>query len=87
MTARTRARPGARFMGCFWLSWAVEITDWAVLLTAATAAGGVDAVVGGGGLLVFPPQLLVAPGIAPQTALGTNKHYAVAGPRRPSTAP
>lgn len=66
-------------MGCFWLSWLVEFTDWAVLLTAATAAGWVDAVVGGGGLIVLPTLLLVAPGIAPQTALGTNKLSAVAG--------
>ncbi|WP_280261186.1 TSUP family transporter [Nocardia abscessus] len=57
----------------------MEIGDWAVLLTAATAAGWVDAVVGGGGLIVLPTLFVVAPGIAPQTALGTNKLAAVAG--------
>lgn len=55
------------------------MTDWAVLLTAATAAGWVDAVVGGGGLIILPTLFLVSPGIAPQTALGTNKMAAVAG--------
>ncbi|MEU7629753.1 TSUP family transporter [Nocardia sp. NPDC049220] len=57
----------------------MQIGDWAVLLTAATAAGWVDAVVGGGGLIILPTLLLVSPGIAPQTALGTNKLAAVAG--------
>ncbi|NKY57992.1 TSUP family transporter [Nocardia flavorosea] len=57
----------------------MDVTDWALLLSAATAAGWVDAVVGGGGLIVLPTLLLVAPGIAPQTALGTNKLAAVAG--------
>lgn len=55
------------------------MTDWVALLSAATAAGWVDAVVGGGGLIVLPTLLLVAPGLAPQTALGTNKLAAVAG--------
>ncbi|MBD0323613.1 MAG: TSUP family transporter, partial [Aldersonia sp.] len=53
--------------------------DWAVLLTAATAAGWVDAVVGGGGLIVLPALLVVMPSLAPQTALGTNKATAIAG--------
>lgn len=53
--------------------------DWAVLLTAAAAAGWVDAVVGGGGLIVLPALLVVAPSLAPQTALGTNKLTAIAG--------
>lgn len=57
----------------------MDVTDWVVLLSAAAAAGWVDAVVGGGGLIVLPTLLLVAPGIAPQTALGTNKLAAVAG--------
>ncbi|MFI7002181.1 TSUP family transporter [Nocardia sp. NPDC050175] len=57
----------------------MQIGDWAVLLTAATAAGWVDAVVGGGGLIILPTLFLVAPTIAPQTALGTNKLAAVAG--------
>ncbi|MGX1779038.1 TSUP family transporter [Nocardia brasiliensis] len=57
----------------------MQIGDWAVLITAATAAGWVDAVVGGGGLIILPTLFLVAPSIAPQTALGTNKLAAVAG--------
>ncbi|MGW0182458.1 TSUP family transporter [Nocardia sp. NPDC003345] len=57
----------------------MDVTDWILLLSAATAAGWVDAVVGGGGLIVLPTLLLVAPGLAPQTALGTNKLAAVAG--------
>lgn len=62
-----------------WLSLGVQIGDWAALLVAATAAGWVDAVVGGGGLIILPTLFLVSPGIAPQTALGTNKMAAVAG--------
>ncbi|RJO70991.1 sulfite exporter TauE/SafE family protein [Nocardia panacis] len=57
----------------------MSVADWAILLTATTAAGWVDAVVGGGGLIVLPTLLLVMPGIAPQTALGTNKFSNVAG--------
>lgn len=57
----------------------VDVADWAVLLTAATAAGWVDAVVGGGGLIILPTLFLVMPGVAPQTALGTNKIAAFSG--------
>ncbi|MEV0358542.1 TSUP family transporter [Nocardia sp. NPDC050697] len=57
----------------------MQATDWLVLLTAAAAAGWVDAVVGGGGLIILPMLFLVSPGIAPQTALATNKMAAVAG--------
>ncbi|WP_282786088.1 TSUP family transporter [Nocardia sp. CC201C] len=57
----------------------MNVADWAVLLTAATAAGWVDAVVGGGGLIILPTLFVVAPGIAPQTALGTNKLAAFSG--------
>ncbi len=53
--------------------------DWFVLLSAALAAGWVDAVVGGGGLIVLPALFLVSPTMAPQTALGTNKLAAIAG--------
>ncbi|WP_233412038.1 TSUP family transporter [Nucisporomicrobium flavum] len=49
------------------------------MLTAATAAGWVDAVVGGGGLLLLPALLIAAPGLPLATALGTNKLAAVAG--------
>ncbi|MCU1643908.1 MAG: transrane protein [Nocardia sp.] len=55
------------------------VGDWAVLLSAATAAGWVDAVVGGGGLIVLPTLFVVLPGLAPQTALGTNKVAAFSG--------
>ncbi|MFE3255348.1 TSUP family transporter [Nocardia sp. NPDC059091] len=57
----------------------MSLADWAVLLTAATAAGWVDAVVGGGGLIVLPTLFVVLPGLAPQTALGTNKIAAFSG--------
>ncbi|MBF6331420.1 TSUP family transporter [Nocardia transvalensis] len=57
----------------------MEFADWAVLIPAATAAGWVDAVVGGGGLIILPTLFLVAPTIAPQTALGTNKIAAFCG--------
>ncbi len=49
------------------------------MLTAAVAAGWVDAVVGGGGLIVLPTLFVVLPGLAPQTALGTNKLAAFSG--------
>ncbi len=49
------------------------------MLTAATAAGWVDAVVGGGGLIVLPTLFVVLPGVVPQTALGTNKLAAFSG--------
>ncbi|MCM6775423.1 TSUP family transporter [Nocardia sp. CDC159] len=57
----------------------MDFADWAALVSAATAAGWVDAVVGGGGLIVLPTLFLVAPTIAPQTALGTNKIAAFCG--------
>lgn len=50
-----------------------------LLLAAASAAGWVDAVVGGGGLILIPVLLLVFPGMAPATALGTNKLAALSG--------
>ncbi|MYR08035.1 TSUP family transporter [Gordonia sp. SID5947] len=53
--------------------------DVAVLIAAAAAAGWVDAVVGGGGLVLIPAMLIVFPGLAPATALGTNKLAAVCG--------
>ena len=53
--------------------------DWAALISAALAAGWVDAVVGGGGLIMLPVLLLVVPGASPQQALGTNKLPAIAG--------
>ncbi|MEE4024467.1 TSUP family transporter [Gordonia sp. PKS22-38] len=53
--------------------------DIALLLTAAAAAGWVDAVVGGGGLVLIPAVMIAYPGLAPATALGTNKLAAVFG--------
>ncbi|WP_078312467.1 MULTISPECIES: TSUP family transporter [unclassified Mycobacterium] len=50
-----------------------------MLLSAAAAAGWVDAVVGGGGLVLIPVLLLVFPGMTPATALGTNKLAALSG--------
>ncbi|MGV9673752.1 TSUP family transporter [Nocardia sp. NPDC003482] len=57
----------------------MDFADWAALVSAATAAGWVDAVVGGGGLIILPTLLLVAPTLAPQTVLGTNKLAAFCG--------
>ncbi|MBF6170570.1 TSUP family transporter [Nocardia blacklockiae] len=57
----------------------MDLGEWATLLAASTAAGWVDAVVGGGGLIILPTLLLVAPTLAPQTALGTNKIAAFSG--------
>lgn len=50
-----------------------------ILLTAATAAGWVDAVVGGGGLLLLPALLIAVPSLPLATVLGTNKLAAIAG--------
>ena len=50
-----------------------------VLLTAALAAGWVDAVVGGGGLIQLPALLLVNPGQPVVTSLATNKLGSVMG--------
>lgn len=52
---------------------------WAVLIAGAAAAGWVDAVIGGGGLVLIPLLLAVVPGLAPATALGTNKLVGVSG--------
>ncbi|GAA1482549.1 TSUP family transporter [Gordonia sinesedis] len=53
--------------------------DVAALIAVAVAAGWVDAVVGGGGLLLIPALLIGMPGLAPATALGTNKLAAIFG--------
>lgn len=57
----------------------MDFGDWALLLTAATAAGWVDAVVGGGGLILLPALFLVAPQLTPAAALATNKLTAFTG--------
>ena len=48
-----------------------------LLLCAALAAGTVDAIAGGGGLIALPALLAV--GLPPQLALGTNKGQSVFG--------
>ncbi|MEV0946712.1 TSUP family transporter [Rhodococcus sp. NPDC049939] len=53
--------------------------DWTLLLTAAVAAGWVDAVVGGGGLILLPALFLALPQLTPQAALATNKLTAFTG--------
>lgn len=49
-----------------------------LLLVAAFLAGLVDAIVGGGGLIQLP-ALMLMPGLAPVTALATNKLAGLAG--------
>ena len=51
----------------------IDVAQWAVLLVGAAGAGWVDAVIGGGGLVLIPLLLAVIPGLAPATALATNK--------------
>jgi len=57
----------------------IELGAWAVLIIGAAVAGCIDAVIGGGGLVLIPLLLAVVPGIAPATALGTNKLVGVTG--------
>lgn len=49
----------------------LEPSNWALLAVIGLIAGFIDAIVGGGGLLSIPALLTL--GIAPHTALGTNK--------------
>lgn len=51
----------------------------AVLIGGAAVAGWIDAVIGGGGLVLIPLLLAVVPGLAPATALGTNKLVGLSG--------
>jgi uncharacterized membrane protein YfcA len=55
----------------------MEPWAWAMCVLAAGAAGWVDAIAGGGGLLTVPA--LLAAGLPPHEALGTNKLQAVLG--------
>lgn len=60
---------------------AVDQLTWstlALVLVLGLSAGWIDAVVGGGGLLQLPALLLI-PGIAPISALATNKLGSIAG--------
>ncbi|RNE48192.1 TSUP family transporter [Corynebacterium alimapuense] len=57
----------------------IELGIWAILISGAAVAGWIDAVIGGGGLVLIPLLLAVVPGIAPATALGTNKLVGVSG--------
>lgn len=52
---------------------------WALLIAGAGVAGWIDAVIGGGGLVLIPSILALVPGLAPATALATNKLAAVSG--------
>jgi len=52
---------------------------YALLLTAAFLAGGIDAMVGGGGLIQLPALLSALPGSSPATLLGTSKLAGLAG--------
>jgi uncharacterized membrane protein YfcA len=55
----------------------LELAQIVMLTIAALAAGTVDAIAGGGGLLTLPA--LVAAGVPPHMALGTNKGQSVFG--------
>ncbi len=57
----------------------IGLGAWGILVAGAAAAGWVDAVIGGGGLVLIPLLLAVVPGLAPATALGTNKLVGVSG--------
>ncbi|MFD5430134.1 TSUP family transporter [Streptomyces sp. NPDC127084] len=48
-------------------------------MTAAAAAGWIDAVVGGGGLVLIPALMMAFPQLSPTVALGTNKLTAITG--------
>lgn len=58
---------------------ALDVTglELVVLCLAALLAGGVDAIAGGGGLITLP--ILLATGLPPHVALGTNKGQSVFG--------
>ncbi|MHB8879344.1 MAG: TSUP family transporter [Myxococcaceae bacterium] len=55
----------------------ISLTALALLCLAAFLAGVVDAIAGGGGLVTLPA--LLAAGLPPQLALGTNKGQSVFG--------
>jgi len=55
----------------------LSLLQLAILITAAFLAGVVDAIAGGGGLITVPA--LLAAGLPPHVALGTNKGQSVFG--------
>lgn len=57
----------------------LDPAQWALLGSAALAAGLVDAMVGGGGLIQLPMMFTALPQALPAVLLGTNKLAAVAG--------
>ncbi len=63
----------------------VPLPHIALLVAAAFAAGAVDAVAGGGGLITVPA--LLAAGLPPHLALGTNKGQARASAATRGAAP
>jgi len=62
----------------------VPVTTIVVLTAAALVAGTVDAIAGGGGLITLPA--LLAAGLPPHLALGTNKGQSVWGSGAAMTA-
>lgn len=72
---------GARASERVWCRRAAVVTltplEIALLALTALAAGTIDAIAGGGGLLTLPA--LLAMGLPPHLALGTNKGQSVAG--------
>jgi uncharacterized membrane protein YfcA len=69
--------PEARYAYALPLAMHVSAHALALLLPAAFAAGVIDAIAGGGGLITLPALLAV--GLPPHAALGTNKGQAVFG--------
>ncbi|PRX90024.1 TSUP family transporter [Allonocardiopsis opalescens] len=57
----------------------MDLEQVLILVSAALAAGWIDAVVGGGGLLLLPALMVTAPGLPVATVLGTNKLAAIMG--------
>ena len=55
------------------------ISDLALVLVAAFAAGFIDAMVGGGGLIHLPALFAVYPNVAPPFLLGTSKFAGIFG--------
>ncbi|MDQ6623574.1 MAG: TSUP family transporter [Verrucomicrobiota bacterium] len=55
------------------------MTDLLILCAFSMTAGFVDAAVGGGGLIQLPAALILLPGVAIPTVLGTNKFASLFG--------